>query len=69
MNKSLIEELIGTDEGMDQHDTFLFTFYKCSKFNGRTCSIHFELGILEVYSEDGSIVENSFRIHATLVKE
>lgn len=48
-----LDKFIGEYEGWDIQDTFAFSFYKVKKFGGRDIYVDFELGILEVYENDG----------------
>lgn len=64
--EDVIKQLVGETTDWDQHDTMLFSFYECSKFDGALTTIDFDNGILAVYNEDGTEEVNRYAIKATL---
>lgn len=70
MPTDIIEQLIGTSEGWDQHDVMAFSFDKPSKFpNAQVAFIDFGDGrcTIQNFSENGELVkEEHFAIKVTL---
>ncbi len=66
--QDVIEQLVGTAEGIDEAGDHCFVLYGCAKFDGKDANVDFAEGTVEVLEnkEGEDVVIHTYAIKATL---